>query len=84
MSDTARLRFGDPSPDDLRRDGWKVAVHNDYQLGGYDYTFWLLTKRFPEDGITRAVKGEGRTDSDALDQARLEVAKVTRAATDCR
>lgn len=38
-----------------------VAVHNDYMQGGQAYTFWLLTR---EDG--RWIKGEGRTDSEAL------------------
>lgn len=57
-----------------------VAVHNDYRLSGEDYTFWLLTKEFPEEGITLAVRGEGHTDTDALDQVRTEVPKATRRA----
>jgi hypothetical protein len=55
-------------PDDLRTLGWAVAVHNDYRQDGVPYTFWLLTK----DG--RAVKGEGRTDAEALDQIRQTIA----------
>lgn len=48
--------------DDIRALGWSVAVHNDYRLNGEPHTFWLFTK----DG--RAVKGEGRTDAEALAQ----------------
>jgi len=46
----------------LRDDGWSVAVHNDYRLDGVAYTFWLMTKG------ERALKGEGRTDAEALAQ----------------
>jgi hypothetical protein len=52
------------SADDLRAQGWSVAVHNDYSLHGTPHTFWLLTK----DG--RAIKGEGFTDADALNAIR--------------
>ena len=45
----------------LRAEGWMVAVHNDYRLNGELHTFWLFTH---PDG--RWIKGEGRTDSDAL------------------
>lgn len=51
-------------PDDLRAQGWTVAVHNDYRLNGEPHTFWLFTK----DGM--AIKGEGRTDAEALNQCR--------------
>lgn len=51
-------------PDDIRALGWTVAVHNDYRQNGESHTFWLFTK----DG--RAIKGEGRTDTEALDQVR--------------
>lgn len=54
-------------PDDLRERGWSVAVHNDYRMMGESYTFWLFTK----DG--RAVKGEGRTDGEALDRIRAQL-----------
>jgi len=37
-----------------------VAVHNDYMLGGQRHTFWLLTKG------SRCIKGEARTDKEAL------------------
>jgi len=45
----------------LRGAGWRVAVHNDYSLNGMDMTFWLLTHPC---GVY--VKGEGRTDQQAL------------------
>ena len=61
-------REGESSPDDLRNLGWSVAVHNDYRIHGEHYTFWLFTK----DG--RAIKGEGRTDIDALNQIRTALA----------
>lgn len=44
----------------LRADGWMVAAHNDYRLNGELFTFWLLTKG------DRFIKGEGRTDEEAL------------------
>jgi hypothetical protein len=46
--------------DEIRAMGWAVAVHNDYRLNGEAMTFWLFTKG------DRCVKGEGRTDADAL------------------
>lgn len=58
----------DACPDDLRSWGWSVAVHNDYRLSGEAHTFWLFTK----DG--QAVKGEGRTDAEALNQVRAALA----------
>lgn len=48
----------------LRGNGWMVAVHNDYRLNGETFTFWLFTH---PDG--RWIKGEGRTDEQALEQA---------------
>ena len=51
--------------EDLRAAGWLVAVHNDYRLNGEPHTFWLWTH---PDG--RWIKGEGRTDADALAQCR--------------
>lgn len=47
----------------LRSRGWMVAAHNDYRQSGGTYTFYLLTH-----GSGRWVKGEGRTDEDALDE----------------
>lgn len=47
-------------PDDIRKEGWMVAVHNDYRQSGKLHTFWLFTK---ED---KAIKGEGETDQEAL------------------
>lgn len=60
----ALLGLRSSTPDDLRADGWTVAVHNDYRQDGQSYTFWLFTKN------GRAVKGEGRTDAEALDEVR--------------
>lgn len=57
-------RAGADTPDDLRALGWAVAVHNDYRLNGDAHTFWLLTKG------DRCVKGEGRTDAEALNMIR--------------
>lgn len=56
-------------PDDLRAMGLTVAVHNDYRLNGERHTFWLFTTA---DG--RALKGEGKTDAEALDQVRSALA----------
>lgn len=53
------------TPDDLRAEGWSVAVHNDYRVGNVRQTFWLLTHP-----SGRWVKGEGLTDEEALDQCR--------------
>lgn len=54
--------------DQLRANGWTVAVHNDYRLNGKPYTFWLWTH---PDG--RYVKGEGLTDDEALRQVRAAI-----------
>lgn len=54
-------------PDDIRAQGWTVAVHNDYRLDGKAHTFWLFTKN------GRAVKGEGITDKEALDRVRAQL-----------
>lgn len=56
-------------PDDLRAKGWTVAVHNDYEQGGERFTFWLMTKK----GSNIALKGEGKTDAEALDQIREQI-----------
>lgn len=56
----------------IRNQGWAVAVHNDYKLSGLNYTFWLFTKE------GRCVKGEGRTDLDALRLVSLEIDKLER------
>lgn len=55
-------------PHDLRAAGWAVAVHNDYTLAGKRMTFWLLTKTVGHQLV--ALKGEGTSDRDALDQIR--------------
>lgn len=51
---------------DLRANGWSVAVHNDYRLNGEHHTFWLFTHP-----SGRWAKGEGRTDSEALEKVAL-------------
>lgn len=48
----------------IREAGWSVAVHNDYKLDGSSMTFWLFTH-----GNGRWIKGEGRTDVEAIEQA---------------
>jgi len=53
--------------DALRRNGWMVAVHNDYRLDGVSHTFYLFTHPA---GIW--AKGEAETDVVALDRARSE------------
>lgn len=55
------------SPNDLRKLGWSVAVHNDYKLNGENYTFWLMTKG------NNCLKGEGKTDEEALNQIREQI-----------
>lgn len=60
----------DGALNELRANGWDVAVHNDYRLGGENHTFWLFTKN------GRAVKGEGRTDAEALAQVKDEIARL--------
>lgn len=51
---------------EIRRLGWKVAVHNDYRQGGESLTFWLFTRSGKQGQHDQAVKGEGRSDGDAL------------------
>ena len=61
MGQTHSVRNNYHVVDDLRIRGWMVAVHNDYKLRGRFYTFWLFTKG------DVCVKGEGSTDTIALD-----------------
>lgn len=60
-----RWEIDTPPCDDLRASGWVVACHNDYRLNGEAHTFWLFVNG------DRAVKGEGRTDAEALARVRL-------------
>jgi hypothetical protein len=53
---------------DIRAQGWRVAVHNDYRLRGQDWTFWLFTKEH------FAVKGEGINDVEALLEVERQIA----------
>lgn len=55
------------SADDLRAAGWAVAVHNDYMQDAQPHTFWLMTKG------SQAVKGEGTSDAEALNQIRQQI-----------
>jgi hypothetical protein len=54
----------------LRAEGWRVAVHNDYMLSGVLHTFWGLTRG------TSFVKGEGRTDEEALVDAQRAIERL--------
>lgn len=51
-----------PPLEKLKSAGWSVAVHNDYRLNGEAFTFWLFTHPA---GVW--IRGEGRTDAEALD-----------------
>ena len=53
---------------DLRAQGWAVAIHNDYRLGGEFKTFWLFTC-----SNGKWVKGEGSTDDQALEEVWRQV-----------
>lgn len=76
VAELERLRAAQPAaPDDLRADGLTVAVHNDYRINGESHTFWLFVG---PDGMS--YKGEGRTDSDALNQVRALLASKPAAA----
>ena len=52
----------------IRRAGWSVAVHNDYNLNGKKHTFWLFTH---PSGLW--AKGEGRSDRRALAAAEAQI-----------
>jgi hypothetical protein len=52
----------------MRGRGWRVAVHNDYSMGGEAYTFWLFTH--PNGSY---VKGEGKSDLEALRIANMNM-----------
>lgn len=58
--------------DSIRRSGWRVAVHNDYEVNGELFTFWLFTN--PRSG--RFFKAEARTDLEAVN-AMLEQLGLT-------
>lgn len=68
------LTFGSSSPDDLRKLGFTVAVHNDYRTHDIDCTFWLLTRLINNQLI--AFKGEGISDIIALDIIREQILKL--------
>jgi hypothetical protein len=54
---------------ELREAGWMVAVHNDYRQNGEARTFWLFTRN------GQAIKGEGSTDDEALNQVAAALAE---------
>ena len=54
----------------LRIAGWLVAVHNDYRVRNTAHTFWLFTRG------DFAIKGEGYSDTQALEQAEREAKRV--------
>jgi hypothetical protein len=54
----------------LRARGWAVAVHNDYRVDGVAHTFWLFTHA----ATGYFVKGEARTDEEALAQVETAIA----------
>lgn len=66
-----KFLFGSNTPDDIRKLGYSVAVHNDYKMHGIDCTFWLFTKLIDNQLI--AFKGEGILDTIALDQIREQI-----------
>lgn len=65
------------SSEDIRAQGWAVAVHNDYRQGGQSYTFWLFTRN------DQCVRGEGRTDAEALNWVRDQLGELERHADGC-
>jgi hypothetical protein len=58
------------SPDDIRKKGWVVGIHNDYFLKGKFHTFWLFTNK-----SGRFLKGEGTSDAQALNKVRAQLKK---------
>jgi hypothetical protein len=54
----------------LRDAGWRVAVHNDYQVDDQLFHFWLMTH---PSGIY--AKGEGVSDDHALSQIEARARK---------
>jgi hypothetical protein len=67
-------RVRESLPDDIRAQGWSVAVHNDYRQEGKHRTFWLFTKG------SRAVKGEAMCDRGALNEVRERIKKIVKVA----
>lgn len=58
----------------MRAFGWRVAVHNDYMKDGALWTFWLFT----HNGAPIYVKGEAKTDEEALYQCAREARRAGR------
>lgn len=53
--------------DRIRASGWAVAIHNDYELNGDFYTFWLFTRG------NQCAKGEGPCDLIALNRVEDQI-----------
>lgn len=68
--DDENRRLREALPDDLRKQGWTVAVHNDYRQDGISHTFWLFTNG------DRAIRGEGKSDAEALNNIRDALAET--------
>lgn len=66
MSDS-EISMMEALPDDIRAQGWAVVCHNDYRLKGQSYTFWSFSRG------REYIKGEGRTDAEALNQVRAQM-----------
>ena len=59
--------------DEIRKHGYSVAVHNDYYVKGEFFTFWLFT----HNKTKIYVKGEGKTDKEALQICLNEINNFT-------
>ncbi len=57
-------------PNDIRAKGWMVAGHHDYRRDGEFWTSWLFVK------VGHAIRGEGRTDAEALGRVRAQIAEL--------
>lgn len=67
------------TPAAIRKEGWSVAVHNDYWLGKIRMTFWLFTHP-----SGRFVRGEGRTDESACGKALDQIVALENADYDAK
>lgn len=77
--DVLELTLGSGCPDDLRAAGLMVSCHNDYMQAEHPggpkvrHTFWSFTLDSQRLGLIAFV-GEGRTDAEALDHVRRDLA----------
>lgn len=72
--DPASKPEADTRVGELRKAGWSVAVHNDYRQDGESKTFWLFTRG------SQCAKGEGRTDSEAIDEVEQAIGDLAKPA----